>query len=59
MREINRINRICNKLAKLWAFSPDCRFYQMMINHGLMGDDDGKWCIEDGDFEKWIDEEIK
>ena len=54
MREKDRIKRICDKLCKLWEENPDCRFYQMLINEGIIMDSN-KWHIEDDVVERHID----
>lgn len=35
MRDINRIDRICNKLNRLWHEHPDKRFGQLLFNYIL------------------------
>lgn len=34
MRDPERIDRICAKLAALWKQAPDLRFHQLLINAG-------------------------
>ena len=33
MRDINRIDRICNKLKEAWKFVPDQRLGQFILNY--------------------------
>ena len=59
MRDIKRIKRILDKIKKCWMTMPDCRFYQMMINEGLMEDNYGYYNIEDDEVELHLDKIIK
>lgn len=52
MREVARIDRIINKLRKLWHYTTDWRFFQMLSNH--FGDED-KFYMEDTTFELLLD----
>jgi hypothetical protein len=54
MREIGRIDRILDKIGKIWHNVEDQRFYQMLINSGLIPDSQ-MWHIEDTDVEEHID----
>lgn len=54
MRDIKRIDRILDMLKEEWKKSPDQRFYQFLINNGLMNDDFHFWHIEDDKIEEHI-----
>lgn len=58
MREVERIDRICNKLAEVWKQNPDQRMLQMMINNLLIRDDYVMWKLEDTEMERFLDERI-
>jgi hypothetical protein len=58
MRSEKRIKRILDKINIIWSKVPDERFYQMLINSGLIPDGD-MWHIEDTDVEEHIDNLIK
>ncbi len=58
MRDKKRIPRILNKIKRLWLRSPDQRFYQMLINKGIIPDSQ-LWNIEDDIVEKEIDRLLK
>ena len=58
MRNKARIKRILSKIEQLWLKNPDYRFYQMLINYGLIPD--GKqWNEDDDTLEKYLDEVLK
>lgn len=52
MREVARIDRIINKLRRLWYYTPDWRFFQMLNNY--FGDGDNFY-VEDTTFETFLD----
>lgn len=54
MRDIDRINRILNKIEKLWKRSPDMRFGQMLINY-IYNNEKISWNEECEEVEKRID----
>ena len=58
MRDINRIDRICDKIKELWKFYPDQRFAQLFINY-IARRDSEFFYQEDNISEKNIDEQIK
>jgi len=60
MRDEKRIKVILNKIEQIWNDHPDLRFHQLLINIGLMKDDNEFWHIEDNivimhlnDKKKW------
>lgn len=55
MREKERINRILDLIKKEWEENPDTRFFQLMINLGLMEDTVESWNIEDDKVEKHLE----
>ena len=59
MREESRIKRITNLLCKIWEKHPDYRFYQLLINEGLIIDDLKLWHVEDDEIEKWLKKKLK
>jgi hypothetical protein len=59
MRDKDRIVRICQKIEKLWEQKPDHRFYQMLINNGLLADLSAFWHFEDDKLEEHLDEILK
>lgn len=59
MRDKKRIKRICLKIAELWGKSPDWRFGQMLINHGLVPDNLPTWTAECNLFEERLDEKLR
>ena len=50
MRDEKRIKVILNKIEQIWGQHPDERFYQMMINIGMMNDSYKDWSTEDSDI---------
>ena len=36
MREVERIDRITEKLNELWKKTPDWRFFQVLFNYGFL-----------------------
>jgi hypothetical protein len=59
MRDTKRIKRICKKIEQLWSKTPDWRFGQFLINHGLIRDDLSSWGAECDLYEKRLDEKLK
>lgn len=59
MRDIKRIDRMLDKIKGYWGTNPDMRFYQMMINLGLIEDKIEYWRMEDDVLEKHIDKMLK
>jgi hypothetical protein len=53
MRDVRRIDRILNDIKKLWLANEDYRFYQLLINAGLMPDS-GIWNVEDDEVEEHL-----
>ena len=54
MRNPKRIKIILKKIEKLWEDSPDQRFYQLLINYGLIPDGH-LWHTSDDEVEKAFD----
>ena len=59
MREEERIDRICRKIAEVWKRTPDWRLFQMLINFGFIPDHVVLWNIEDEETEKKFDSILK
>lgn len=57
MRDVEHIDRICNKLRELWKFFPDQRFGQLFFNFVVKRSND-YFYQEDVISEKNIDEQI-
>lgn len=38
MRDVERIDKICDELKALWKYCPDWRFTQLLSNLNLCGD---------------------
>ena len=53
MRELERIKRMTDLLCELWKKNPDYRFYQMLINEGIIPDSQ-MWYIEDDKTEEHL-----
>jgi hypothetical protein len=58
MRDKERIRRITSLLAELWEKNPDYRFYQMLINNGLI-EDSQLWHIEDDKIEEHLKKAVE
>ena len=56
MREEKRIDRILDKLKEHWKNCPDLRFGQLLINMGIMEDNNQFWHLEDDKWEKHLNE---
>lgn len=54
MRDIKRIDRIMGALKAKWKKYPDMRFFQFMVNMGLVQDTYEVWRLEDDKVEKHI-----
>jgi len=58
MRDINRIDKFCNELAKYWKKIPDVRFGQLILNvFGLCERD--PWFYEEDEMLKVFEEFFK
>lgn len=57
MRDIDRIDRVCDKFKELWKFFPDQRFGQLFFNFVVKRSND-YFYQEDVVSEKNIDEQI-
>ena len=57
MKELERIDRILNKIRKLWKLFPNQRFFQLGINFYFpeIKNDDILFYLEDDKLEKHID----
>lgn len=53
MRDKKRIDRILDDLKERWKNEPDQRFYQLLINLGLIQDGQ-MWHIEDDEVEEHL-----
>ena len=51
MRDIERIPRILGEIERMWREHPDERFYQLLINQGMIPDSQ-LWRIEDEELEE-------
>ena len=58
MRDINRIDDFCKKLAEYWKMYPDYRFFQMIINV-LDGNNMDPWFLEEDQALKLFEEHFK
>jgi len=47
MRDIKRIKKILGMIEEKWNKYPDMRFYQLLINIGLVLDSSELWYLED------------
>ena len=54
MRDKERIDKILGLIGKTWKKHPDMRFYQLLINIGMIPDDNKLWRIEDDVTEKHL-----
>ena len=52
MRDKERIKRILTLLETIWNKTPDQRFGQLLINHGIVEDTFETWNAEDDGFEE-------
>jgi len=59
MREFGRIRRILSLLGDTWEETPDQRFFQFMINQGLIPDSMTHWRFEDDELEELLYECIR
>lgn len=59
MRDVKRIKRILGYIEKYWNKNPDMRFYQMLINLGVISKDDRLWNMEDDKTEKTLQNLVK
>jgi len=58
MREVERIDRIIDKIKDKWHNSPDMRFNQLLINLGCSADIYANWTLEDNIVEENIDKNV-
>ena len=54
MREPARMKRILGEIEKTWEENPDMRFFQLLINMGLIEDDALRWNYEDDTLEEFF-----
>ena len=61
MRDINRIDKFCEKLAEIWKTNfPDWRFTQFIINFwGFLAEKGDPWWLEEEETAKLIEEYVK
>ena len=59
MRDPKRIKRITDTLRELWEKQPDSRFYQFLINEGIINDTYENWIIEDEKIEEHLKKRLK
>jgi hypothetical protein len=54
MRDEKRIDRILKLIKERWEIYPDSRFFQLLINLGLVPDNNFLWHLEDDDLEHYL-----
>lgn len=59
MRDLERIDRICQKLNKVWKEIPDQRLGQMLENYIFGRDSQNLWFQEDTHTEELFDNILK
>ena len=59
MRDLNRIDKFCDKLKTIWHQVPDWRFGQLMLNFFSNIDSTFGFYVEDEELFKALDEYIK
>jgi len=59
MRDPNRIQKYCNKLAEIWSQVPDWRLGQLMVNFIDRGGGTLAFYMEDEDFIIMLESFIK
>lgn len=59
MRDLERIDRICQKLNKVWKEMPDQRLGQLLENHIFGRDSQNLWFQEDTRTEELFDNILK
>lgn len=59
MRDLERIDRICQKLNKVWKEIPDQRFGQLLENYIFGRDSQNLWFQEDTRTEELFDNILK
>lgn len=59
MRDLERIDRICQKLNKLWKEIPDQRLGQLLENYIFGRDSQNLWFQEDTRTEELFDNILK
>ena len=59
MRDKKRIKRILNMIESIWENMPDQRFFQLLINIGMIEDNGILWRLEDDKTEKHLKKQMK
>ena len=59
MRDLERIDRICQKLNKVWKENPDQRLGQLLENYIFGRDSQNLWFQEDTRTEELFDNILK
>ena len=59
MRDLERIDRICQKLSKVWKEIPDQRLGQLLENYIFGRDSQNLWFQEDTRTEELFDNILK
>lgn len=59
MRDLERIDRICQKLNRVWKKIPDQRLGQLLENYIFGRDSQGLWFQEDTRTEELFDNILK
>ena len=59
MRDKKRIKRILNMIESIWENMPDQRFFQLLINIGMIEDNGIFWRLEDDKTEKHLKKQMK
>ena len=59
MREKERIERILKVIQKYWEAHQDFRFFQMLINLGLIPNNNELWHMSDNKIEDFLKEQTK
>jgi len=55
MRDVKRIKKIVGWIEKEWSKTPDWRFYQFLINKGLIEDNGELFHLEDSQVLKFLE----
>ena len=58
MRDTDRIERIVDKIEKLWKKYPDLRFGQLLLDFVIPEDIEDYWYIEDDGWEECLNQAI-
>ena len=59
MRDPKRIKKILEQIELIWNLNSDQRFFQMLINNGMIDDDNAHWHLEDDKVEEHLGKIIK